>query len=164
MALEGGLITSIKYAINPQGEIILVELELCCLGDYQPQISINHNAFVYKSRWFLWVKAELAWKVVDKGEKGEQVVAWYSSISLTLQLLPESKEVLLVLYLTQIMQSSQNMEYLLETEKAFCLPQVLVLGVIESIHHEFPLILELLLTLPFTFICIFFLLLFFYKR
>lgn len=34
IALEGGLITSIKYAINPQGEIILVELELCCLGDY----------------------------------------------------------------------------------------------------------------------------------
>jgi hypothetical protein len=44
--------------------------------------------------------AELAWKIVDKGKKGEKIVAWYSSISLALKLLPKRKEMPLILYLS----------------------------------------------------------------
>ena len=39
---------------------------------------------MYERRRFFWMIAELAWKVIDEGEKGEKVVAWYSTICLAL--------------------------------------------------------------------------------
>lgn len=98
--LERRLISTIKYAIDPQSKIIFIELQLGGFRHNQPQICINNNALVYKGRCFFRVITELARKIVDKGKKGEKIVTWYSSVGLTLKLLPQRKEMLLILYLS----------------------------------------------------------------
>ena len=134
--------TPIQNPIHPQSQIVLIDLKPARFSYHYLEARIyDHPLTISHSLLFLRVQFGRI-VVVDVSQKLQQVSARNSAVCTALQLLPDTHQIFLVLYLTQIVQLLHYLERLFDTQKTLGLTQMRVIAMVQLVNQSAELLLE----------------------